>query len=139
MARINPPIARESSQYNPIHRVTGLFDSSDGVTRAVHDLEDAGFVGDAIELFAGPAGEEALDTTGDENGPVARAFRALEQWMSDTSEVHQEAAQTLHAGGFAIAVVVGTDEALKETAMSILTRHGGREVKYWSQFYVESK
>ena len=57
--------------------------------------------------------------------------------MSDTAKFHEVASATLHAGGFVIAAKVDTDEARKTRAMDILTRHGARDVKYWSQFYVE--
>lgn len=137
MPRINPPLASENPQPNPIHRVTGLFSSPDAVPGVVKDLEDAGFVGDAVELFAGQAGEKAFDVTGEATGPMAQVYRTLERWMSDTAEAHERAAEALRAGGVGVAVVVGTDEALKKTAMNILTRHGAREVRYWSRFYVE--
>ena len=49
MARVNPVLQDEQVQYNPIHRVTGLFDNHDAVTSAVRDLEEAGFPPDAID------------------------------------------------------------------------------------------
>jgi hypothetical protein len=137
MARVNPPLPKEHLQYNPIHHVTGLFDGHDAVTAALRDLEDAGFGRQEIDLFSGVAGEAALDPSGDTLGTAGRWFRRIENWVSDTAKFHEVASATLHAGGFVIAAKVDSDEARKTRAMDILTKHGARDVKYWSQFYVE--
>src|SRR5688500_8007290 len=137
MARVNPPLPKEHLQYNPIHHATGLFDGHDAVTAALRDLEDAGFGRQEIDLFSGVAGEAALDPSGDTLGTAGRWFRRIENWVSDTAKFHEVASATLHAGGFVIAAKVDSDEARKTRAMDILTKHGARDVKYWSQFYVE--
>lgn len=137
MARVNPLLPTEHAQYNPIHHVTGLFESHDAASSAVRDLTDAGFSHDAIDLFSGVDGEQALDPSGDTLGTAGRWFRKIEDWVSDTSKFHELAAATLNAGGFVVAARVGDDEARKGAAMDILTRHGARDVKYWSQWYVE--
>ena len=137
MARVNPVLQDEQVQYNPIHRVTGLFDNHDAVTSAVRDLEEAGFPPDAIDLFAGADGEQALDPSGDTGGTVGRLFRKLEDLVSDTSKFHELAAAMLHAGGFVVAANTEGADPRKAAAMDILTRHGARDVKYWAQWYVE--
>ncbi|HTV01990.1 MAG TPA: hypothetical protein VMF13_15690 [Luteitalea sp.] len=137
MTRVNPHLPKEHLQYNPIHHVTGLFDGHDAVTNAVRDLEAAGFGREGIDLFSGVEGEAALDPSGDTLGTAGRWFRKIENWVSDTAKFHEVASATLHAGGFVVAAKVGTDEALKDRAMHILTQHGARDVKYWSQLYVE--
>ncbi len=137
MARVNPPLPSEHGQYNPIHRVTGVFDAHDHVTLSLRDLEDAGVPRDDIDLFSGIDGEHALDPSGDTLGVAGRLFRRVENWVSDTSKFHEVAAATLHAGGFVVAVRADADDARKQQAMDILARHGARDVKYWSTFYVE--
>jgi hypothetical protein len=135
MANVNPSSPNEQGQYNPVHRVTGLFVNHDSVTAALCDLEEAGFGPEDIDILAGPEGEEVLDPSG--TSTSGRWFRKLEDWVSDTSKFQEVAAATLHAGGFVVAVQPGKDETLKGRAMDILTRHGARDVKYWAKWYVE--
>ena len=137
MARINPNLAGEHAQYNPIHRVTGVFDVHDHVTTALRELEDAGFAHGDIDVFSGVEGEQALDPSGDTLGTAGRFFRRIENWVSDTAKFHDLAAATLHAGGFVVAAKADDSDARKGIAMDILTRNGARDVKYWSNFYVE--
>jgi hypothetical protein len=137
MARVNPHLPNEHLQYNPIHRVTGVFDAHDKVTLALRELEEAGFGRDDIDVFSGIEGEHALDPSGDTLGTAGRLFRKLENWVSDTAKFHEVAAATLHAGGFVIAARADASDARKGLAMDILTRNGARDVKYWSNFYVE--
>ena len=137
MARVNPQLLDENAQYNPIHRVTGLFDAHDGVTTAIRALEDSGVARNDIDIFSGEEGERALDPSGDHLGTAGRLFRKVENWVSDTSKFHEVASATLNAGGFVLAVRAEGDDARKDEAMSILTRHGARDVKYWNNFYVE--
>ena len=136
MARVNPSLPNEQAQYNPIHRVTGLFDAQDAVASAVRDLEDAGFARNDIDILAGSQGEQVLDASG-ANSTTGWWYRKLEDWVSDTSKFQEVAAATLHSGGFVIAAKPGSDDALKTAAMDILTRHGARDVKYWATWYVE--
>ena len=42
MTRQNPDLLNEHVQYNPINRVTGLFDTHDALTSTVRSLEEAG-------------------------------------------------------------------------------------------------
>ena len=135
MARVNPSLPNEQAQYNPIHRVTGLFDSHDAVTAAICDLEDAGFAREDIDIFAGAEGEHVLDPSGKASA-AGRWYRKLEDWVSDTSKFQELASATLNAGGFVVAAKPG-EEDRKGQAMDILTRHGARDVKYWATWYVE--
>lgn len=137
MVRINPDFPDENAEYNPINRVTGLFDGHDAVTAAVRALEDAGFAREDIEVFAGPEGERLLDPSGESLGTTGRWFRVVERWVSDTSEFHERAAATLHAGGFVLAARAEADDHRKQTAMAILAQHGARDVKYWNRLFVE--
>jgi hypothetical protein len=137
MARINPLPTTISAQYDPLHRVTGLFDGHDAVTTAIHDLEEAGIDRDEIDVFSGAEGERALDPSGAARGIVGRAFRAVEDLVSDTSKFQEIAAATLNAGGFVVAVRAEGDETLRHELMGILARHGARDVKYWHDLYVE--
>ncbi|WP_239489106.1 hypothetical protein [Luteitalea sp. TBR-22] len=137
MARVNPPLSSEHVQYNPIHRVTGLFDGHDAVTTAVRDLEDAGVARDDVDILSGAEGERALDPSGDAGGMLGRAFRSVENMVSDTAKFHEIAAATLNAGGFIVAVRCEGDEEHRHRVMGILTRQGARDVKYWHNLYVE--
>ena len=68
---------------------------------------------------------------------MGRWYRKLEDWVSDTSKFQELASATLNAGGFIVAARPGEAEALKARAMDILTKHGARDVKYWTTWYVE--
>ncbi|AMY11328.1 hypothetical protein LuPra_04578 [Luteitalea pratensis] len=135
MARVNPSLANEQAQYNPVHRVTGLFDSHDAVTAALCDLEEAGFGREDIDILAGAEGEHVLDPSG-QASTTGHWYRKLEDWVSDTSKFQELASATLNAGGFVVAARPG-EEALKGRAMEILAQHGARDVKYWATWYVE--
>jgi len=135
MARVNPSLQNEQGQYNPVNRVTGLFDSHDAVTAALRDLEDAGFARDDIDILAGTEGEHVLDPSGNAS-TMGRWYRKLEDWVSDTSKFQELASATLTAGGYVIAAKPA-DDASRERAMEILTRQGARDVKYWATWYVE--
>jgi len=137
MTRLNPDLLSEQLQYNPIHRVTGLFDGHDAVTTTVRELQEAGVPSDAVDLFSGAEGEQALDPSGNTLGLAGRWFRKIEDWVSDTSKFHELASATLNAGGFVIAVNTEDDDDRKSRAMDVLTRNGARDVKYWAQWYVE--
>jgi hypothetical protein len=136
MARVNPSLPNEQVQYNPIHRVTGLFDGHDAVTAALCDLEEAGIARQDIDILAGREGEQVLDASGD-NSTTGRWYRKLEDWVSDTSKFQEVAAATLHSGGFVIAAKPGKEDEKKTLVMNILTKHGARDVKYWATWYVE--
>ena len=135
MARVNPSSQNEQGQYNPVNRVTGLFDSHDAVTAALRDLEDAGFARNDIDILAGTEGEQVLDPSGNAS-TMGRWYRKLEDWISDTSKFQELASATLTAGGYVIAAKP-VDDTSRERAMEILTRHGARDVKYWATWYVE--
>lgn len=137
MVRVNPNLQNEQAPYDPKHRVTGLFTSHDAVTTALRDLASVGIVSRDVDVFSGPDGEQALDPTGGSSGLAGRWFRAVEQLVSDTSPFQDLAAATLKAGGFLAAVYVGTNAAQKDAVMSLLTRNGATDVKYWSELYVE--
>ena len=136
MARVNPSLPDDQARYNPVLRVTGLFDSHDAVTAALCDLEEAGFAREDIDILAGAEGEHVLDPSG-EASTMGRWYRKLEDWVSDTSKFQELASATLNAGGFIVAARPGEAEALKARAMDILTKHGARDVKYWTTWYVE--
>lgn len=135
MARVNPSLQNEQAQYNPVNRVTGLFDNHGAVTSALRDLEDAGFARNDIDILAGTEGEQVLDPSGNAS-TMGRWYRKLEDWVSDTSKFQELASATLTAGGYVIAAKPA-DDASRERAMEILTRQGARDVKYWATWYVE--
>ena len=137
MAQVNPNLPFEHAPYDSTGRVTGLFGGHEAVTRAVRDLTDLGVVHRDIDIFSGAEGESSIDPTGERGGLAARWYRTVEQWVSDTSGFQQLAAATLEAGGCLVAIHVGGNQALKEAVMSLLTRHGATDVKYWSDLYVE--
>ena len=136
MVRVNPNLPNEQGPYDPNHRVTGLFSSHDAVTSALSDLTAAGVPSGDVDVFSGPEGEHSLDPTG-QSSTVGRWIRTVEQLVSDTSPFQELAAATLKAGGFLVAVYVGDDAVRKDAVMSILTRAGATDVKYWSELYVE--
>ena len=137
MVRVNPNLPNEQqTPYDHNHRVTGLFSNHDAVTSALRDLTAVGIVSRDVDVFSGPDGEQALDPTG-KSSLVGRWFRTVEQLVSDTSPFQELAAATLKAGGFLVAVYVGTNAAQKDAVMSLLTSNGATDVKYWSELYVE--
>jgi hypothetical protein len=137
MAQVNPHLPNEPGPYNPKDRVTGLFAGHDAVTTALRELDALGVGHGDIDIFSGAEGERLLNPKGDEGGVAARWYRTVEQWVSDTSAFQELASATLKAGGFLVAVHVGTDEARKGAVMTQLTRSGATDVKYWTDLYVE--
>jgi hypothetical protein len=137
MVDVNPDVAQENYQFNPIERVTGLFDAHEPVAATVAALEAAGIASSDIEVFAGREGMRKLDASGDAHGTAGRLFRLVESWVSDTSHFHAQAAAHLASGGYLLAAHVGTDDDLKARVMDVLTAQGARDVKYWHTLFVE--
>lgn len=138
MVEVNPDPAQDNYQFNPIERVTGLYDAHDPATAAVDALRAAGLSESDIEVFAGEEGMRRIDPTGDEHGTAGKIFRVVESWVSDTSDFHAMAAAHLAAGGYVVAAWVGNDDnARKDTVMQVLADQGARDVKYWHSLFVE--
>lgn len=137
MVQVNPDPATENFQFNPIERVTGLFDAHDDVAGAVAALQAQGVAQADIAVFAGQEGARTIDASGEAHGTVAKMFRVVESWVSDTSDFHALAEAHLEAGGYVVAARVGADDLLKARAMRALRDSGAREVKYWHSLFVE--
>lgn len=137
MVHFNPDLAQDNFQFNPIGRVTGLFEAHEPVVPCVRALEAAGLTTSDIEVFAGQDGMDRIDPTGESHGAAGKLFRLVESWVSDTSDFHAEAAAHLAQGGYVLAVNVGTDAALKARVMAMLAEQGASDVKYWHSLFVE--
>lgn len=139
MVDVNPDPTKDSYQFNPIERVTGLFDAHAPVAATVAALQAAGITSSDVEVFAGEAGIARLDVAGEEHGAAGKLFRLVESWVSDTSDFHSLAAAHLAGGGYVLAAHVGADEHLKARAMDVLAAQGATDVKYWHALFVEQK
>lgn len=137
MVDVNPDVNKDSYQFNPIDRVTGLFDAHDRIGGTLEALVAAGIPATDLEVFAGDEGMRKLDASGEEHGVAGKVFRVLESWVSDSADFHAMAAAHLAAGGYVIAALVGTDEALKTRVMELLAAEGAHDVKYWHSLFVE--
>lgn len=137
MVDVNPDPTQDSYQFNPIERVTGLFDAHDPVATTVAALQAAGVTSNDIEVFAGHEGMRKLDASGEAHGAAGRLFRLVESWVSDTSDFHALAAAHLASGGYVLAACVGDDEELKARVMELLAAQGASDVKYWHSLFVE--
>jgi hypothetical protein len=137
MVHLNPDPAQDNFQFNPIGRVTGLFQAHGPVVPCVRALEAAGLASSDIEVFTGEEGMKRVDPSGEAHGTAGKLFRLVESWVSDTSDFHAEAAAHLAAGGYIVAAHVGNDDALKTRIMHVFTEQGATDVKYWHSLFVE--
>ena len=135
MARVNPSLPNDQAQYNPVHRVTGLFDSHDAVTAALCDLEEAGFAREDIDILAGAEGEHVLDPLRPcvDHGPLVPQARGLGLGYVEVPGTGRGNAERRRLRRRGEAWRGGPEGR----AMDILTQHGARDVKYWATWYVE--
>ena len=121
-------------RFTPLHHVTAIFESRDPVRAVLKSLNDAGFTAEEIEVFVGAAGAEKLDLSGEHHGVMVHALRALETFVADETELHQQVDQALRRGCTAVNVFTADDEEKKQRAAEILKAFNASDVCYWGRW-----
>jgi hypothetical protein len=127
----------EGYRFNPMHRVTAMFESRGQVKPVLEPLHGAGFGDDKIEVFVGREGVEKLDLEGSHHGKVIHFLREAQLATADEEYLFRELDQAVRGGGAVIGIVTDGDEARKKQAVEILKSHGAHEVYYWGQWSIE--
>ena len=139
MTLVNPALHGHGLFFAPVNRVTAVLSSQRGTRSALRELHGAGFGDDSVELFAGPAGAAALDLTGERHGIVARVIKTIEANADpEIGDSMRAADAELKAGGYVVAVRMDGHEHQRRQVAEILAAHGGRFIRYWTRWFVES-
>jgi hypothetical protein len=137
MTQANPDPHAHGYVFTPANRVTGMFASYDDLQGALQELEPLGFDRQHIDVFAGPEGAALLDLCGQRHGIVARIMRNIEVLLSDDTSLHQQADDTLRAGGCVIGVLMDGNESMKEQVAAVLKANNGQMIHYWNRLATE--
>lgn len=122
----------------PLRLVVGLFETEQGVQRAVEALERIGFESDSYEVLSGEEDARSLDLEGSAHGLSGKFLRALQASSSYDRDHTRRHVEHLEGGGPVLAVFVGEDEDAKRRAAEAMREHGGEFINYYADTYVES-
>ncbi len=139
MANINPDPHEFGYLFIPLNLITALFARSDDARAAVKELRTLGFGPASLDVFVGEKGAAALDALGEGQSAVTRILRNFEALMVQMAgDSHQQADAVLNKGGVAMAVLMDGEEAKKDEVATLLRRHHGEVIRYWSRWIIES-
>ena len=136
MVTVNPDPHEAGYRYSPTKYLTAIFTSQAEMSPVVDDLADAN-LNEELQVFVGNEGVERLDVSGKNHGVMTRLYRDMEQFFTDETDHLRKTELALKAGGFAIAVLTGDDEAKKARAVAILKSHQANEICYWGRWATE--
>ena len=117
-------------------RLLAVLDGPEALAAATGALEDDGVAADAIEVFTGPDGASAFDSSGGQHGPLARILRTVQFTLMDQMPdfAYYEAAAR---EGRSVISVKPTGDAQTRRAVGIVRRHGGHFINYFGRFTTE--
>jgi hypothetical protein len=117
-------------------RLLAVLDTPGALAAATAALEDEGVAADAIEVFTGPDGALAFDSSGGQHGPLARILRTIQFTLMDQMPdfAYYEAAAR---EGRSVISVKPTGEAQLRRAVEIVRRHSGHFINYFGRFTTE--
>jgi hypothetical protein len=137
MVRINPDPHAHGYQYEPSRAVTAFLPAGKNTDTVLHDLADAGFDRERIDVFTGEEGANRLDPEGKHHGLWVRFRRSVEGIFDEGHEILHRAEQNLRAGGAVVEVFTHGEQAERQRAANILKAAGGTDVIYWGRLMSE--
>src|SRR5690349_14360209 len=110
----------------PTNKVVGIIDDASDTQAALHDLTEAGFTSDEVELITDDEGSTQIDLS-DAQQVAVHIFRSTQKPPSyyDAPGLLDRIEQELLAGHYFVGVAVGNDEEKRERVREILKSHGG--------------
>jgi hypothetical protein len=126
----------------PTEKVVGVVDDRGRLEALVGALHEAGVADGEVEVLSGHAGEERLDPSGDEHGPLQKAMRTVQKALGDESERLEKLNAELEAGNHVVQVGLSADdddarEEEKQRVGRILRDQGAREVAFYGEYQIE--
>lgn len=122
--------------FYPTNKVVGIIDDPSDCKAALHDLRQAGFKADEIEVLSGEEGAHRIDPTGEEHGALGRFVRWLDKAGDMEPEHVKRHEQEMLAGHFGIGVSAKEPEA-REKVREILKSHNGHFINFYGQWAIE--
>lgn len=119
----------------PSHKVLGIFEESEGVSKAIEALRVAGIPDAAIEVECGRSGEDHIDFTGKKHGIWAEFVRSMQELSAEHHYLDYYRTE-LHSNAFLLEVQVA-DKDKKGTIAQIMHDSGGKKVTYFGTWLIE--
>ena len=139
MAVVNPDPHHQGYVFVPANRILSLFTAAPAVLDVLRELQELGFDGADIEVFAGESGARVLDLSGQAHGAMPRLMRNLEALLvPEDADTFRQADQAMRDGAFTVAVRMDNREELKPRVVHVFRAHGGTLIRYWKRWVVES-
>jgi predicted amidohydrolase YtcJ len=126
----------------PTEKVVGVVDDRQHLSALTSALADAG-VGDAqVEVLSGETGEQQLDPTGDEHGPLEKAVRTVQKALGDESERLEGLNAEIEAGNLVVQVGLTAEDdderdQEKYRIGRVLKEQGARDVAFYGKNQIE--
>jgi hypothetical protein len=126
----------------PTEKVVGVVDDREQLEQLLSALTEAGVGSGEVEVLSGASGEEKLDPTGDEHGPLAKAMRTVQKALGDESERLEGLNAQLEAGNYVVQVGLTAEdddqrEQEKQRIGRVLKEQGAREVAFYGKNQIE--
>lgn len=121
----------------PSHRVCAIIDQRDEASSALDALIKSGAKEEDIEILYGREGIDLLDPQGTGHGFFSKMAKKLPSFGDMEKKLMHIYESALLHGGYVFVVPANSDEE-KETLHKALAGANGREINYFSSWYVES-
>lgn len=115
------------------NHVVAVIDTEAAAAAVAADLQRQGY--SKASLFQGEDVADKLDPKGEHSGPVAKIFKAVEDHLSEETNYLAQYQEEARAGHDVVAVPV-EDKEQADAVQAILTRHGGRNVRFFGRLAV---
>jgi predicted amidohydrolase YtcJ len=126
----------------PTEKVVGVVDDRGQLEGLLSALADGGTGRDQVEVLSGESGEEKLDPTGEEHGPLEKAMRTVQKALGDESERLEKLNAELEAGNYVVQVglTAEDDDAREDEKQRVgrtLKQGGARDVAFYGEYQIE--
>jgi uncharacterized protein (DUF302 family) len=132
--KIHAPEENEFWRY-PSHKVLGVIEEPENVSKAIEVLQQAGVSDDEITVECGRQGEDQIDFSGTKHGLLGRFVRYFQELSAEHSYL-EYFQKELHSGHFLIEVRPKGREQKKDIA-NLLHDAGAKRVTYFGNWIIE--
>jgi hypothetical protein len=133
------PSADDTPIRYPENRTLGVLDSEEQLTDALEALTTGGFLESEVEVLCGRATAERLRANTGRTGYAHFAMRLVESigLPNEELQIKNQYADAIADGGFLVSVFTPSEER-QELAARLLREHGGRSVRYFGRYTIQT-
>jgi hypothetical protein len=126
----------------PTEKVVGVVDDRAQLDGLLAALSDAGVPSGEVEVLSGEAGQQQLDPSGDDHGPLAKAMRTVQKALGDEAARLEKLNAEIEAGSYVVQVGLTEEdddarEQEKQRVGAILKDRGARDVAFYGEYQIE--